>query len=210
MAEQLRGPFEKFVDWRHCVTVILLRRGRHKSITAVHCQQFMNFSNGPYSCSTILKRVLLMNLRAPKEAGNFFISWGTISSSRMILLQGVVSYYESLVIMVLQIAIMMLRAISVYGNQCVQRAMEIWKHKRFHNTPWRPIRRKVCIAKWEFEKKKELTKIPIKYTRRVLNIQAQCNQREILTRTSLPLSSWSIILIVWIVYCVFLSCTFYD
>jgi len=41
MAEQLRGPFEKFVDWWLCAAVM------HKSITAAHCRQSTNLSNGP-------------------------------------------------------------------------------------------------------------------------------------------------------------------
>jgi len=28
MTEQLRGPFEKFVVWRQCASVMLLRRGK--------------------------------------------------------------------------------------------------------------------------------------------------------------------------------------
>jgi len=31
MAEQLRGPFEKFVDWRQCATVMLLCLPLHNS-----------------------------------------------------------------------------------------------------------------------------------------------------------------------------------
>jgi hypothetical protein len=47
---QLRGPFEKFVDWRQCAAVMLpSAQQRHQSA---------NFSNGPRSCS-ILERDLL-------------------------------------------------------------------------------------------------------------------------------------------------------
>jgi hypothetical protein len=48
------------VVWRKYIShfSMLLCRGRHKSITAAHCRQSTNSSNGPRSCSTILKRVL--------------------------------------------------------------------------------------------------------------------------------------------------------
>jgi hypothetical protein len=41
MAEQLREPFEKFVDWREYAAV--MQRG----ITAAHSHLSSNFSNGP-------------------------------------------------------------------------------------------------------------------------------------------------------------------
>jgi hypothetical protein len=37
----------------------LLCRERSKNITVAHCRQSTNFSNGPRSCSAILKRALL-------------------------------------------------------------------------------------------------------------------------------------------------------
>jgi hypothetical protein len=68
----VRGPFEKFVDWRQCAAVMPPKmKPIAKSvyvnfclinflcITAAHCRQSTNFSNGPRSCSAILKRVLL-------------------------------------------------------------------------------------------------------------------------------------------------------
>jgi len=43
MEEQLRRPFEKFVDWRQCAAIM----HRHNSKTAAHCRQSTNFSNRP-------------------------------------------------------------------------------------------------------------------------------------------------------------------
>jgi hypothetical protein len=40
-------------------STLLLCIGRHNNITAAHCHQSTNFSNGPRSCSAILKRFLL-------------------------------------------------------------------------------------------------------------------------------------------------------
>jgi hypothetical protein len=42
MAEQLQGPFGKFMDWRQYRYYGSLR------ITAAHCRQSTNFSNSPH------------------------------------------------------------------------------------------------------------------------------------------------------------------
>jgi hypothetical protein len=41
MAEELRGPFEKFVDWQQCTAVMLLCRERHNPpLTHTHTHKF--------------------------------------------------------------------------------------------------------------------------------------------------------------------------
>jgi hypothetical protein len=47
MAKQLRGPLEKFVDFRQCAAVVLLCLPLHNRITAAHCCQPTDFSNDP-------------------------------------------------------------------------------------------------------------------------------------------------------------------
>jgi len=70
MAEQIRRPFEKFVDWRQCAAVMKRGPQQHKSRALPPVQEF---SNGPRVCVCVIPYAIFSpSSRKPVNCGATF------------------------------------------------------------------------------------------------------------------------------------------